>query len=32
MPKAIKEAKTKIEINSYLTGDSGDIVTYMEQE
>ena len=44
MPKAIKEAKTKIEyetmsgnktkkeVNSYLTGDHGDIVTLMEQE
>ena len=44
MPKAIKEAKTKIEyetmsgnktkkeVNSYLTGDHGDIVTMMEQE
>ena len=44
MPKAIKEAKTKIEyetmsgnktkkeVNSYLTGDHGYIVTMMEQE
>ena len=43
MPKAIKEAKTKVvyepmkekkkeEINSYLTGDHGDIVTMMEEE
>jgi hypothetical protein len=43
MPKAIKEAKTKVvyepmkekkkkEINSYLTGDHGDIVTLMEEE
>ena len=30
--KVIKEASTKKEINSYLTGDGGDIVTYMEQE
>ena len=32
MPKAIKESNTKKEINSYLTGDHGDIVTLMEQE
>jgi len=32
MPKAIKEAKNKQEVNSYLTGDHGDIVTMMEQE
>ena len=44
MPKAIKEAKTKIEyetmsgnktkkeVNSYLTGGHDDIVTMMEQE
>ena len=32
MNKAIKESKTKKEINSYLTGDHGDIVTMMEQE
>jgi hypothetical protein len=30
--KVIKESNTKKEINSYLTGDGGDIVTYMEQE
>ena len=30
--KAIKESKNKKEINSYLTGDHGDIVTMMEQE
>ena len=28
----LKEASTKKEINSYLTGDHGDIVTLMEQE
>ena len=27
MPKAIKESSTKKEVNSYLTGDHGDIVT-----
>ena len=44
MPKAIKESKKKViyetmkeekkkkEVNSYLTGDHGDIVTLMEQE
>ena len=32
MKKAIKESKTKKEVNSYLTGDHGDIVTMMEQE
>ena len=32
MPKAIKESNTKKEVNSYLTGDPGDIVTLMEQE
>jgi hypothetical protein len=32
MPEAIKESNTKKEINSYLTGDHGDIVTLMEQE
>ena len=32
MSKAIKESKTKKEVNSYLTGDVGDIVTLMEQE
>ena len=30
--KVIKEASTKKEINSYLTGDGGDIVALMEQE
>jgi hypothetical protein len=30
--KVIKESNRKKEINSYLTGDGGDIVTYMEQE
>ena len=30
--KVIKESNIKKEINSYLTGDGGDIVTYMEQE
>ena len=30
--KAIKESKNKKEINSYLTGDHGYIVTMMEQE
>ena len=28
----IKEASTKKEVNSYLTGDHGDVVTLMEQE
>ena len=28
----IKESSTKKEVNSYLTGDHGDIVTMMEQE
>jgi len=32
MPEAIKESNTKKEVNSYLTGDHGDIVTLMEQE
>jgi len=32
MPKAIKESSTKKEVNSYLTGNHGDIVTLMEQE
>ena len=32
MSKAIKESKTKKEVNSYLTGNVGDIVTLMEQE
>ena len=32
MPKAIKESNTKKEVNSYLTGDHGDIVTMMEEE
>ena len=30
--KAIKESNTLKEINTYLTGDHGDIVTLMEQE
>ena len=30
--KTIKESKNKKEINSYLTGDNGDIVTMMEKE
>ena len=28
----IKESSTKKEVNSYLTGDAGDVVTMMEQE
>ena len=28
----IKESSTKKEVNSYLTGDNGDIVTLMEKE
>ena len=28
----IKEASKKKEVNSYLTGDAGDVVTMMEQE
>ena len=32
MSKLIKEASTKKEVNSYLTGDHGDVVTLMEQE
>ena len=32
MSRVIKEASTKKEVNSYLTGDHGDIVTLMEQE
>ncbi len=28
----IKEASTKKEVNSYLTGDHGDVVTMMEEE
>ena len=32
MPEAIKESKTKKEIDSYLTDNHGDIVTLMEQE
>ena len=32
MKKAIKESKNKKEVNSYLIGDHGDIVTMMEQE
>ena len=30
--KTIKESKNKKEVNSYLTGDNGDIVTMMEKE
>ena len=32
MSKIIKESKTKKEVNSYLIGDHGDIVTMMEKE
>ena len=32
MSKVIKEASTKKEVNSYLTGDHGDVTTMMEQE
>ena len=32
MPEAIKESKTKEEVNSYLTADNSDIVSLMEQE
>jgi hypothetical protein len=32
MNKVIKESSKKKEVNSYLTGDHGDIVTMMEQE
>ena len=32
MSKIIKESKNKKEVNSYLTGDHGDVVTLMEQE
>ena len=32
MPEAIKESKTKEEVNSYLTADNRDIVSLMEQE
>ena len=32
MPRAIKESSTKKEVNSYLTGNHGDIVTMMEQD
>ena len=32
MSKTIKESKNKKEVNSYLTGDNGDIVTMMEKE
>ena len=32
MKKIIKESNTKKEVNSYLTGNHGDIVTMMEQE
>ena len=30
--KVIKESNTKKEVNSYLTGDGGDVVTMMEEE
>jgi hypothetical protein len=30
--KVIKESNTKKEINSYLTGDGGDVVALMEEE
>ena len=30
--KVIKESSTKKEINSYLTGDGGDVVALMEEE
>ena len=30
--KVIKDSKSKKEVNSYLTGDGGDIVTMMEKE
>ena len=32
MKKVIKESNKKREVNSYLTGDHGDVVTLMEQE
>ena len=32
MSKVIKESSTKKEVNSYLTGNGGDIVKMMEQE
>ena len=32
MSNTIKESKNKKEVNSYLTGDNGDIVTMMEKE
>jgi hypothetical protein len=32
MKKAIKESNKKKEVNSYLTGNHGDIVAMMEQE
>ena len=32
MSKVIKEASTKKEVNSYLTGNHGDVVAMMEQE
>jgi hypothetical protein len=32
MSTVIKESKNKKEVNSYLIGDHGDIVTMMEQE
>ena len=30
--KVIKESSTKKEINSYLTGDGGDVVALMEHD
>ena len=30
--KVLKDSKSKKEVNSYLTGDGGDIVTMMEKE
>ena len=32
MSKVIKESKSKKEVNSYLTGNTGDIVSMMEEE
>ena len=32
MPRAIKEASTKKEVNSHIPGDENDIVTLMEKE
>ena len=32
MPRAIKEASTKKEVNSHIQGDENDIVTLMEKE